>query len=95
MRSQKIQLYIALMFAVFPNYVFASLFPRTTYTLSEEEKHIKWLFDSRVFKRDAVDAYYLYGRPWKTTNHYRGRYTACERDHSHNFLCCLRIPQTR
>lgn len=85
MQLQNIQIYIALMFTLFPNYVFASLFPRTTYTLREAEKYEKWLFDSRVFKLDAVDAYYLYGRPWKTTNHFRGRYSSCEADHSNNF----------
>ena len=36
MQLQKIQLYIALMFAVFPNCVFASFFPRTTYTLAKK-----------------------------------------------------------
>ena len=87
MQLQKIQLYIVLMFALFPNYVFASLFPRATYTLSEEEKHVKWLFDSRVFKLDSgEDTYYLYGRPWKMSYTFRGRYSDCERDHSNNFV---------
>ena len=87
MRLRKIQLYIALMVAVFPNTVFASIYPSaTTYTLRESEKHVKWLFDRRVFKLDSgEDTYYLYGRPWKTSYTFRGRYSDCERDHSHNF----------
>ena len=36
MQLKQAQIYIILMFAVFPNYVFASLFPRTTYTLRSE-----------------------------------------------------------
>ena len=87
MQLRKIQLYIALMVAVFLNTVFASIYPSaTTYTLREAEKHIKWLFDHRVFKLDSgEDTYYLYGRPWKTPYTFRGRYSDCERDHSHNF----------
>ena len=80
------QISIALMVALFPHFVFAS-FPTTkTYTLREEEKHIKWLFDRRVLKRDsAEDTYALYGSPWKTSYTYRGRYSNCEADHSNNF----------
>ena len=85
MQLKKIQLYIVLIFALFPNYVFASFSPRTTYTLPEEVKHIKWLFDRRVFKLDAAEAYYLHGRPWKTTNTFRGRYSDCRVDHSDRF----------
>ena len=86
MQLQKIQLSIALMVALFPHCVFAS-FPTTkTYTLREEEKHIKWLFDRRVLKRDsAEDTYALYGSPWKTSYTFRGRYSNCEADHSDNF----------
>ena len=85
MQVKKIQLYIVLMFALFPNYVFASFSLRKTYTLRENQKDIKWLFDRRVFKLDAADTYYLHGSPWKTTNHYRGRYSDCRADHSDNF----------
>ena len=86
MQLRKFLVYIAFTFALFPNYVFASIYPSaTTYTLREAEKHVKWLFESRVFKHDAMDAYYLYGSPWKTFYTFRGRYSDCERDHSHNF----------
>ena len=86
MPVQKIQFYIVLMFALFPNYVFASIYPPAkTYTLRPEVKHIKWLFDRRVLKFDTADAYYLHGRPWKKTYTLRGRYSDCERDHSDNF----------
>ena len=75
MQVKKIQLYVVLMFALFPNYVLASFSLRKTYTLRENQKDIKWLFDRRVFKLDAADTYYLHGSPWKTTNHYREFYT--------------------
>ena len=85
MPLKKLQFYIVLMFVLFSNYVFAALLTSTTYTLREAEKYEKWLLDSRVFKLDAVDTYYLYGRPWKKTYTYCGRYNDCERDHSNNF----------
>ena len=85
MHFRKLRFSIALMVALFPHFVFAS-FPTTqTYTLRENEKHIKWLFDRRVFKLDTEDTYYLYGRPWKKSYTHRGRYSNCEADHSDNF----------
>ncbi len=85
MQLKKTQLYIVLMFAVVPNYVFASFSLKKTYTLRESQKDVKWLFDRRVFKLDAAEVYSLHGNPWKKTYTFRGRYSDCEADHSDNF----------
>ena len=57
MPLQKIQIYIALMFALFPGYVFASNFPRMAYTLREEEKYVNHFKYARNYTQCFVCNY--------------------------------------